>query len=233
MATDIADFGWLDGTWERSTAHSSMGGIIAPTTLSASSTPNYEPTGAQTASVWAISASLAVGISGIVAPAKDPRKLTLMNVGSFPITLSQNDLASDAVNRILMPDATHILDSGEVLVLYYFPTLSRWMVGASSSTGNGAAIDATLRQTVALECAFNAGYTTGYSELTYNSGGEVINFDVWLTSAKTTKVFSKTLAYSGDELSQTVMTDETTGAILTTDYVWASETLSSVTKTVS
>lgn len=99
-------------------------GEITPTALAAD-TNDYAPTGAATSSIWRISASSAVKLTGIAALAAGTT-LTLINVGTFNITLTSNDAASSAANRFTLP-FPEVLRPGQALGIRYDTTLSLWV----------------------------------------------------------------------------------------------------------
>lgn len=99
-------------------------GIISPTILG-SDTNDYAPTSAATNSVWRISASSAVKITGIAALTAGT-EITLLVVGSNNITLTSNDTGSSAANRINIPFA-ETLRVGQSIQLRYDGTTSLWV----------------------------------------------------------------------------------------------------------
>jgi hypothetical protein len=161
MTVSPADLFWLDGTWTRSTAQLSTGGMIEPAALAGSGAADYSPPGAHTAGVWAVSATTAASISGIEAPLKSTgRRLVLMNVGSFTITLLRNNAASAAANRILMADATHSLSPGQSLAMHYHPIDARWYLQApSASAPPPTPTDVCIVRTVSTGLAIAADTT--------------------------------------------------------------------------
>ena len=93
---------------------------ITPTTLS-SSQNNYSPTGLATANVIRLTASAAVNITGIAAPATNGQRLTLQNAdpaGGFNITLTANDANSTAPNRFLFPHPVGLQPLQSITVVY-------------------------------------------------------------------------------------------------------------------
>jgi hypothetical protein len=87
-------------------------------------------------------------------------------------------------------------------------------------------------QRLRLEAGWNQAYDTGYAEMTY-SGDNITNVDIWNTASKVNKLFSKIISYSGDNVSSTVMTDETTSAVLTKTLAYSGSNVISVTSTVT
>lgn len=106
-------------------------GLISPTQLTADQN-NYAPTNLATSGVLRLTSDAERNISGMTAgSATDPRKL-LFNVGSFPITLSDEDALSSEVNRFALganafisPDELYIAPGGVVHV-WYDTTSARW-----------------------------------------------------------------------------------------------------------
>lgn len=80
---------------------------------------------------------------------------------------------------------------------------------------------------------FNTAYSTYYSEITYSSGN-VSSIDIWTTSGKTTKLFTKALTYDGvsGNLTQIVVTDEVNSSTLTKAFTYdVNGNLETITKT--
>ena len=92
--------------------------------------------------------------------------------------------------------------------------------------------DEGLRNTSELEKLFRAAYSTKYTEFTY-SGDDLTTVEVWETSGKLIKLFTRALSYTGDDLTQAITTDYQTGVILTVDLTYAGDDLTSTTKVVS
>jgi len=85
---------------------------------------------------------------------------------------------------------------------------------------------------VQLETPRNIDFSSLYSEYTETSW-KITQIDYWKTSAKTTKLFTKVLTYTGEDLTSVVMTDEITSNTMTTTLVWTAGVLQSVTKVLS
>lgn len=88
-------------------------------------TNDYAPTGLKTATRVELTATGAVDLTGIVAPADDGRVLLVSNVGANTITLKDEDANSDAANRFaLKADIALAADGGCILI--YSTASSRW-----------------------------------------------------------------------------------------------------------
>jgi len=83
-----------------------------------------------------------------------------------------------------------------------------------------------------LEAPRNIDYESLYMEYTETSW-RITQIDYWLTSAKTTKLFTKVLTYTGDDPTSIVMTNDVTGKKMTTTLVWTAGVLTSTTKVLS
>jgi hypothetical protein len=106
----------------------SMSGDISPSQIT-SNQNNYNPTGLSTASVLRISSDAPRNITGL-AGGSDGRIITLINIGSHPITL-KNETTSTELNRFL-PGADFILASGCGVILWYDSTSQRWRTMSQS-----------------------------------------------------------------------------------------------------
>lgn len=82
-----------------------------------------------TADIFRISSDAARNITGITAGLYDGHAILLRNVGSFTITLTHQDSASLAANRIISPwSASVSVSPNSSIVLIYDNTLSKWFV---------------------------------------------------------------------------------------------------------
>jgi hypothetical protein len=110
-------------------ANVAFSGVISPAALAAN-TNDWTPTGWATAARVRVSASSTVSITGFLAAADGDIKI-LENIGAtFVITLTAEDVASSAANR-LAAGTNHILNPGQGCVLIYDATTARWRVIAS------------------------------------------------------------------------------------------------------
>lgn len=82
-----------------------------------------------TADIFRISSDAARNITGITAGLYDGHAILLRNVGSFAITLTHQDAASAAANRMISPWAGNVvISANSSMLLMYDSTLSRWVV---------------------------------------------------------------------------------------------------------
>ena len=159
-------------------------GIISPTTLVANQN-DYAPTGLATASVIRLSASTAVTITGLAGGATG-RILKISNVGTFNITLSNQNVLSNTANRFLMLQ-DKILTPNESCQLLYDLTSGFWRVSAisdeiihpASSTANALTLwtDATGRNIknsnlVLTEAASEMALSTSDLALSFSQTGD-------------------------------------------------------------
>jgi len=98
--------------------------IISPTALTGN-TDNYNPTDFQSASTLRISSTSAIDLTGIIAPDTDrSKKIVLVNIGTFPITL-RSATTSAAANQFLLGDDI-ILSAERSYMLYYDQISDKW-----------------------------------------------------------------------------------------------------------
>ncbi len=116
---------------------------------------NYAPPGCHNRIVWRLTSDAARSITGISAATCAQTTKTavrvLWNVGSFAITLEDDDAGSTAANRIqLRGDLA--LDVGHAITLVYDPTSQRWRPdGADGASGGGfQPLDSDLTAIAAL-----------------------------------------------------------------------------------
>lgn len=109
-------------------------GIITPTALAAN-TNDYNPSGLSTANILRASASSGVNLTGLTAQATG-FTISLINVGSNTITLTNEDVSSVAANRFHIGANTGI-GAGQSIDLWYDITLARWVSLAGAGSGGG------------------------------------------------------------------------------------------------
>lgn len=109
------------------TGQFSLAGAITPSVIAAN-TNNWNPSGLQTASVIRMSASAAYNITGLTAPTTygNGRVIVLRNVGTFNITLTDNDSGSTAANRFNLGRPIVVAPSQSIALLYD-STLLLWV----------------------------------------------------------------------------------------------------------
>ena len=103
---------------------------------------NYAPANAINAAVWRLSSDAARSITGIAAPALGgaaglfTRRMVLVNVGSFPITLVHNSASSSAANRFNFGGSPIVLGPAQSIELWYDgPTSLWWAVDGQPDVG--------------------------------------------------------------------------------------------------
>lgn len=92
---------------------------------------------------------------------------------------------------------------------------NRMTIDASGDTtfsGNVSDDSGNVRNNIDTE--FLKAYTTYYTEYTYTSG-DLTQVDVWDSAGKTTKLFTKVLAYTTGNLTSVTLTDEVNSNTLT------------------
>jgi len=148
-----------------------LSGVLSPAQLTANQN-NYNPAGLASESVMRLTSNASRTITGIVGGTPG-RLLTVMNVGSNPIVLKNDDGASStAANRFaLTGDLT--LAAKETATLMYDTTASRWrQIAKGSATGAAAAAAGSDR-----EIQFNnAGVLGGVPNFEFNTDGHL---DYW------------------------------------------------------
>ena len=100
-----------------------LSGVIAPPQITASQN-DYNPVGAATASVLQLSSDAARSISGLAGGAEG-RAVFIINVGSQPITLSDESASSTAANRFSL-GGDLVISAKQAAMLRYDGTAARW-----------------------------------------------------------------------------------------------------------
>lgn len=119
----LTDAGDLTIAGLTQTAQSARSGDISPASIGASQN-DYNPTGLSTATVLRLTSSAAYSITGLAGGA-DGRLITVINIGSFVITLTDEDAASTAANRFTFGHPVPLYP-GDAVSLWYDSTSSRW-----------------------------------------------------------------------------------------------------------
>ena len=149
-------------------------GVGSPTALAAN-TNNWSPTGLGSDTVFRISASTPVNLTGITAQSAGT-EITLINVGTKTITLTNTDANSTAANQFNLGAATS-LGAAQAITLWYDGTSSCWRpTGGSGSGGGGNTITqfeyvATAGQTTFSGADQNSvvlSYVAGYVQVFVN-----------------------------------------------------------------
>ena len=86
---------------------------------------DYDPS---SASLWALSASVPVSITGIGSPS-DGRRLTITNNGVNDITFDNDSVSSEIVNRIRTKGSA-VLSQDGTIEMYYDTSVSRWIISS-------------------------------------------------------------------------------------------------------
>jgi hypothetical protein len=115
----------------------SLSGVISPPQMTANQN-DYNPAGIAAASVLQISADAARSVSGLAGGAEG-RLVTLINVGSPPITLLDESTASSAANRFTLGGGLCIAGK-QAAILRYDGTTARWqcIVGGLAARADAA-----------------------------------------------------------------------------------------------
>lgn len=174
--------------WSRMGGQVAYAGALTPTQLSAS-VNDYAPTGIENTSVMRVSSSAAFNITGLTG-GYNGRTMTMINVGTQPITLINQSVLSVAANRFFTGSSDTTLNANSAASLIYDSTSALWRI--ISGTGGAAAGIGGLLQTNWVEVNTDRT-TTQTSWLTYN---RTINAATTLPTATIT-VASTALAAVG------------------------------------
>jgi hypothetical protein len=107
-----------------------LSGVIAPSQITANQN-DYNPTGAATASVLQLSSDASRTITGLAGGAEG-RVVSLSNIGSQPIVLSDESTSSSAANRFAL-GANLTVAAKQAAVLRYDGTAVRWRLIAGAT----------------------------------------------------------------------------------------------------
>ena len=162
-------------------------GDIAPAQIAANQN-DYNPAGLSGASVLRLNSDASRDITGL-SGGGDGRILTLINTGSFPIVLKNDDAGSSAANRFDF--GAHVtLAAKQAAVIWYDSAASHWRpVAAPASAGGDVPADLPLLLgQLALSIADNANvaqflgeggnrFADSFDALTYVDTGAAINLN--------------------------------------------------------
>ena len=91
-----------------------------------------------------------------------------------------------------------------------------------------------LEQRTKLENQFNFAYNNHYTELSYDGSGNLTTVEIWEDNTKALKLFTRTLSYTGSDLTSATTTDELTLVELTKTFTYDVDgNLTTVTATVT
>jgi hypothetical protein len=128
---------WVDGfSIDQTTGNLSLPrglaltGVIAPATITANQN-DYTPAGIGTAAVLQLATDAARNLSGLAGGAEG-RVVSIVNVGSQPLTLLDDNAASSAANRLVL-GGNLTLGTRQAAMLRYDATASRWQLIAAAS----------------------------------------------------------------------------------------------------
>lgn len=122
-------------------------GDISPAQITATQN-DYNPTGLSTASVLRLNSDASRSITGL-AGGSDGRIISIVNVGSFDITLENNDAGSTDANKFAFDDDL-VLAANTGCGLIYDSTSSRWRLFAKAVAGGAGGGAPTTSQYVTL-----------------------------------------------------------------------------------
>jgi len=89
-----------------------------------------------------------------------------------------------------------------------------------------------LRERSEIEGQFKVAQSTAYSEFIFVDG-KLTSIDVWDTASKVTKLFTKTITYSGDDIDTVTLVDEVSGQTLTKTITFSLGNISTKTEVLS
>jgi hypothetical protein len=112
-------------------------GVVSPAQITADQN-DYNPAGLATASVLQISTDAARNVSGFASGAEG-RCLTVINVGSEPVTLLNESASSSASNRMAL-GGNLTISAKQAAILRYDGTAVRWQAIASGAGTSGRGI---------------------------------------------------------------------------------------------
>jgi len=83
-----------------------------------------------------------------------------------------------------------------------------------------------------LNLAYNIAKESAYKEFTFASG-KLTGIDIWETSSKTTKLFTKTLSFTGDVLNTVTTVDELNSKTLTKTFTYNGSDIDTISEVIT
>jgi hypothetical protein len=157
-----------------------LSGVAAPAMLTAS-VNDYNPAGLGGAAVLQVSADAPRSISGLAGGAAG-RVMTVINVGSQPVTLLDEAAASSAANRFGLGGALG-LDARQAAILRYDGSAARWLAIASAAGPQASGRNYLINPSGEI----NQAGVGSQADASYD-------FDQWLTLTQTAAVTVSQLA---------------------------------------
>ena len=103
------------------------------------------------------------------------------------------------------------------------------LVGAAGS----GSISASEKAALEMELSYKFSNPSNFKEMAYNVSDQLINVDTYTDSSKATQLYALVLTYSGDQLTQSVLTRNSDSATLTKDLIYSGDQLASLTRTLA
>jgi hypothetical protein len=168
---------------------------------------------------------------------------------TYPFMSVMGDSVSNLANaRLKNPPSLAGIPSAEIKLLYkiifkqnassvtYIET-SDYRVATSLST-SFTPTDHSVLSKLDFYSANHTGFqpkldTEGYMEYTLNGSSQLTNVDYWDTAAKGTKLYTKTITWTGTNPTTVTFKDEIANKTMTTTLAYSGSTLTNVTKVLS
>jgi hypothetical protein len=210
----------LTGWW-------AISSVLTPAAIAANMN-DYAPAGIQTCNVLRINSSVAVTVTGLIAPSpSNGRVLVIQNAQQYPITLTHNDAASAAANRFYFPDLQPhtLLPADNALFFYdigsggFWRPLVQFPSRAASAATIMLATDAQQHVTPQGLWAISAVVAVAFAAnqvLDFNAG---LNFDIAAATANFTLAIPNNVKV-GQSGRIRIPQDATGGRIITYAAGW-------------
>jgi len=102
-------------------------------------------------------------------------------------------------------------------------------VGTGSGGASGGAFSQAEKLALEMEMEYKTAYPSYYKEFTYSQQGDLTDIDIYETDAKLVQLFSKDFTYSGQDLSQTLLTRISDGSQILKIFGYTGQDLTSIT----
>lgn len=157
-----------------------------------------------------------------------PKELDLSQVEAngrlFFLSVQNTDLDTNSLTLVsgsnLNGDASLIITDPDDYVLVY--TVNGWRVQSIYTPEEKSNLE--------LEMEFKASQLSNFKELLY-TGNNLTTVNTYTDNTMTVLLFNKTLSYTGNKLTQTVLTRISDGAVVTKDLTYSGNNLISVETT--
>lgn len=165
-----------------------------------------------------------------------PRELVLnQNLTEGPELITQDNAGLDTFHfpseeKLILSDSSELIGFNDTGLTYISGSTIKDAIDSIDDSLINVLGSPFYIDRIEIESLFKVAQSTKYTEYTYSSGN-LTSVDIWDTSSKVTKLFTKTLTYTGADLTGITIVDEVNSNTLTKTLVYSGGNLSNKTET--